>query len=458
MINNQTTVPVSPEVPEPVSPFSKTSKIVPFIIVAILIVLGGVAVFSQHRNEESTDQILGKVSDRITSLKFVKEKVEGSLILKDEDLASQNNLPAGVYPKISFSSDMVASMDSRVNYSGDPKASANLKLKFDNFGPDSISADADFLMPKMLLYYIKLNELTGVPIDTSFITGKWWKVDVEALAKNFAGAEADKLLESAKGSQLSKEQIEKTKAIFEKYKDAIRIKSLPDGKIEGAPAYHFSVVLEKSKLAPMLVEISDMMQKNSENKEEVSISDIEAALEMIDIKYIELFVHKRDYLPAQIKFSMGILNEENEDLGTLDMSFIIDVSAPVEIKAPADSTDILYLAGPIVQSSLEVARNKGKEAAIKANMAGLRAQAEIFYDSNQYSYSGFCSSKELKSVRAIITEEGSGGTGFVCREKREAYAIGVNFPQKISGSWCVDSAGAAKVTATLPSGTVCPSK
>ena len=460
---------VTPNIPQSPTDFSNTAHTKSkklFSIILILVLLGLVgggayayyAGFFNFKKTETFEQVFTKVMDKINSQKYSKSTVEGSMAIKDDKTITQLNLPAGAYPQINFSTDTVLFKED-LNDPSKNKVLTNANFKLVNIVKDPISAKVDFLMPEPMIFYMKLNELTGLPegapsLGASLLQGKWWKVDIKALIKNFAGAEADKLLESTKKGALSKEKVEQIKAIVQKYKDVIHIEKLPDGEIEGASAYHWSVVLDKTKLAPMLAEISNMTQEDVKEKEEVKISDIEAGLKMIDIKHIELFVQKRDYLPAQVKFSVGISNE-SKDLGILDMSLVVDGSDFVEIKAPAESTDILYLMGPLIQSSLGTAQQKGKEASIKANLSSMRAQAELFWDTNKGAYSGFCASKELKTARKSI--EDNGGTGFVCKEASQKYAIGVKLFEN-SGNWCVDSTGVSKATATLPSGTACPAK
>ena len=239
----------------------------------------------------------------------------------------------------------------------------------------------------------------------------------------------------------------------ENYKNIVHMEKLPDGKIEGASAYHWKVTLDKAQLANAMKETLMLMQKDLSDKDEIKISDIETALKVIDIKPFDLFVKKGEYLPIQAKGSMDILDKTGKNIGTMDMSFIFSGSAPVEIKAPAESTDILYLLGPIVQSSLDTARQKGREAVIKANMSNLRVQAELFLDAHQNSYLGFCSSPELKGAEASI-KNNYGGTEFLCKNTSKTYAISVKLPT--AGYWCVDYTGVSKSFASPISGTACP--
>ena len=47
---------------------------------------------------------------------------------------------------------------------------------------------------------------------------------------------------------------------------------------------------------------------------------------------------------------------------------------------------IIGILSSVVLASLNTARNKGADAAIKSNLANARAQAELFYDANGSSY------------------------------------------------------------------------
>lgn len=329
-------------------------QIIAVIIGIVVIALG---VISYNKGTSSTEEIFSKVSKEIQSHKFIRAKVDGSFIIKDASMADANNLPAGVYPKVSFYIDEVFPSDYYTSASEDMKGSANVKFSIENFVKDIglISADIDLIALKRTLLYLRLNELAGVPMDLSSIKGKWWKMDLEAIAKNFTGVNSDELLKSVNSSEFSKEEIEQLKAIGKKYKNAIHVQKLADGEIEGAPAYHWSIALDEEKSAEMFLEIikinSRYVEYYAKYGDEIKISDIKAALKMLDINSFEVFIQKKNYLPAQVKFSIDILDEKTgKDVGVMDMSIMIYSSGPVEIKAPADATDVIYLIGNLMSS------------------------------------------------------------------------------------------------------------
>ncbi|MEN9614031.1 MAG: hypothetical protein RLZZ347_338 [Candidatus Parcubacteria bacterium] len=128
---------------------------------------------------------------------------------------------------------------------------------------------------------------------------------------------------------------------------------------------------------------------------------------------------------------------------------------------------IIGILSSVVLASLNTARSKGADAAVKANLANARAQAELFYDSNASSYMGtaasatdVCSSLGLVlGVKGIFTnvaaaasttgatiDSTAAGTGSATTA--QCHATASNWaalaPLKSSGFWCVDNTGASK--------------
>jgi prepilin-type N-terminal cleavage/methylation domain-containing protein len=143
---------------------------------------------------------------------------------------------------------------------------------------------------------------------------------------------------------------------------------------------------------------------------------------------------------------------------------------------------IIGILASVVLASLNTARNKGADAAVKSNLANARAQAEIFYDSNSNSYdlggttTDVCDSTASTTVGAIkgiypnvlaaATATGAAAptkdtaqttTTSVCNSIGTAWAAAA--PLKAGGSYCVDSLGTSKVEPAANllanTGTVC---
>ncbi len=116
---------------------------------------------------------------------------------------------------------------------------------------------------------------------------------------------------------------------------------------------------------------------------------------------------------------------------------------------------IIGILSGIVLSSLNTARSKASDAAVKANLTNLRAQAELYYDSNGNSYAGVCTGAGgIASGHTAANSAGNGGG--VCNDSAAAWAADATYKSDASKFWCVDSTGASKEeSATLGSATVC---
>ena len=140
---------------------------------------------------------------------------------------------------------------------------------------------------------------------------------------------------------------------------------------------------------------------------------------------------------------------------------------------------IIGILSSVVLASLNTARNKGADAAVKSNLEQARAQAELFYDANTNSYMGttgtatdVCYSGGIvggivgiyKSVNAAATAVGistvttavatPGGAGVaVCHSSAAAWAAEVPL-KSTTAYFCVDSTGTAT---TSPSSLVAAS-
>ena len=132
---------------------------------------------------------------------------------------------------------------------------------------------------------------------------------------------------------------------------------------------------------------------------------------------------------------------------------------------------IIGILSSVVLASLNTARSKGTDAAIKGQLASSRAQGEIFYDIGQ-TYSGVCvvtlankgvadlilsaAQKLGGSVVGANTQAFSyssvGSTGgAVCHDKADGWAaiVSLKNPTTASSGWCIDSNGDTKEAAVL---------
>jgi prepilin-type N-terminal cleavage/methylation domain-containing protein len=142
---------------------------------------------------------------------------------------------------------------------------------------------------------------------------------------------------------------------------------------------------------------------------------------------------------------------------------------------------IIGILASVVLASLNTARTKGTDAAIKAAVSGARAQAELFYDTNQ-SYAGVCAagantinaqllnageklSSSFSAINATLatpyaySATGATAAAVTCHENGSNWAAiaSLKSPSAANGGWCVDSTGASKESTALAANAVaCP--
>ena len=120
---------------------------------------------------------------------------------------------------------------------------------------------------------------------------------------------------------------------------------------------------------------------------------------------------------------------------------------------------IIGILASVVLASLNTARDKGADAAVKANLNGMRAQAELFYDTGA-TYTNVCANTNMTNALnaagdAVQVSATAGGLGDgECVSSGTAWAAWTNL-KSTDAYYCVDSTGQAKQTTTrINSGSV----
>ncbi len=123
---------------------------------------------------------------------------------------------------------------------------------------------------------------------------------------------------------------------------------------------------------------------------------------------------------------------------------------------------IIGILSSVVLASLNSARNKGSDAAIKSNLSNLRPQAEIYYDdaakgNGTYGTaancnvtsagvaSAGCTGIHLDLLNGLKAAASASGATVYANNTTTAWAAFATL--KATGNWCVDSTGASKVSA-----------
>lgn len=127
---------------------------------------------------------------------------------------------------------------------------------------------------------------------------------------------------------------------------------------------------------------------------------------------------------------------------------------------------IIGILSSVVLASLNSARSKGQDAAIKSNLNGIRAQAELYYDNNNNSYApttalSLSTSACLTTTGNVLADtnvrsamqgvdSNNGSQTITCVASSTGWAIssGLNG----GGSWCIDSSGKATSSTATASG------
>ena len=111
---------------------------------------------------------------------------------------------------------------------------------------------------------------------------------------------------------------------------------------------------------------------------------------------------------------------------------------------------IIGILSSVVLASLNSARSKGSDAAVKASLANMRAQAEIFYDGNSQSYLGV--ETVATGTLSMVNSVKNMGATVVASSTSAGWAVSASL--KDSSVWCVDYTGrsgtSSGVTGTIP--------
>ncbi|MFT7507158.1 MAG: prepilin-type N-terminal cleavage/methylation domain-containing protein [Acidimicrobiales bacterium] len=119
---------------------------------------------------------------------------------------------------------------------------------------------------------------------------------------------------------------------------------------------------------------------------------------------------------------------------------------------------IIGILASVVLGSLNTARSKGADAAIKSSINNTRAQAELFYDDTANTYTGLCGDAVLANASDAVENAGGSIAADMCDSSATAYRITSSLVSS-TDFYCVDSLGgsgehvAASYNATA---TVCP--
>lgn len=118
---------------------------------------------------------------------------------------------------------------------------------------------------------------------------------------------------------------------------------------------------------------------------------------------------------------------------------------------------IIGILSSVVLASLNTARGKGADAAVKSNLNNIRAQAELFYDTGS-TYTGVCSDPNVaKGQAAAVAAGGNGGNCY--SSSTSTWTAWAGLKGDATKAWCVDNTGTSQQvlkTNTNATLAVCP--
>ena len=105
---------------------------------------------------------------------------------------------------------------------------------------------------------------------------------------------------------------------------------------------------------------------------------------------------------------------------------------------------IIGILSSVVLASLNTARSKGKDAAIKSQLGSLRAQMALYADGKTDVSGFFADGQTTPILNGILNQAGTGNLATSTTSTSTAAAA--NLTTSGAGSFCVDSSGAATST------------
>jgi len=346
--------------------------------------------------------------------------------------------------------------------------------------------------------YLKINTIpsmigdwlrseTGIDLN-EVLANKWIKIDPKSLEENikdlfrryyFGGSlppEMEEMFQQQTESQ--KELQEKIEKMIEGKKFFVVKSELSDITTNGIKMYHYVLTLNKAEIKSMIPDFAiiyvDMIKQMMPSNYPLTEEDIYQAKKDITEDFNKVFdeffvktgdfdgevwIGKKDYLIYKVKIEKAIdlnkINQYSKGIFTfkIDMNFS-NFDKPVTIETPKDSTDIIEIIMPIIQTSLEQAQKRAKDARIIADVYQIRSIAEMIYDDNN-SYEDLCREPPvsilnyksisygsmLNTIQEDIRTQQGGLLLFDCLDSINYYCVQAKLNSSDKGRYCIDSSG-----------------
>jgi len=289
--------------------------------------------------------------------------------------------------------------------------------------------------------------------DFSEFKNRWFSFD-------WSGADSELLNDGISGlpiPPLPEISVENTAQIQSILENSSLVKILAKEKgesVSGVSTDKYIFDLDKEGIVSFVSSVDSIMIP-ADTATEFSSLDIDALnsfLNGITNFRGEVYIGQSDKLPYKIDMNF---TANMGEFGSMDVSFVSSYSdwgIPVTIVKPEMSQNIFQF----LTDSINDARSKGSDAAIKANLSNIRVQAEIVYDmSSPNSYASVCDDSLV--IASLSAATSASGTSASCLDSRNAWRASsvLKNPASPTTYWCVDSTGSSKAVTKLPTGLSC---
>ena len=114
---------------------------------------------------------------------------------------------------------------------------------------------------------------------------------------------------------------------------------------------------------------------------------------------------------------------------------------------------IIGILATIIFGQLRIARDRGNDGRVKAQLKQLTTVAQLYFENNNSSYTGMCTDPLITKLK-----DGLPNGAATCQVSISAYAVSIPLlspPSASTDNWCVDSSGNIKGIANPVASTVC---
>ncbi|MEX2052435.1 MAG: hypothetical protein WD991_01945 [Candidatus Paceibacterota bacterium] len=327
------------------------------------------------------------------------------------------------------------------------KSDALFSVKFGNVG---VTVELRVLDE---VAYFRLVEVPDLGMDLSEFRNKWFSFSEEDITKSISSSPFGPMPYNY--PNLTEAQ---TTQIIEITKNASLIKIL--GKngtdtLEGVNTTRYLFDLDRPGILAYLMGLQNFLKTLPEETGaimDLRAEDIEKELNKIQNFQGEIWVGTKDQLPYKLTvvFSSPIVEREDE-VGKVDMNLVLlldDWNQLVVVEKPEGAENFM----DFINRELQTAMTLGDDAYVKAVLSNMRTQAELYYDTEGFSYEGFCESPvALAEIKRINKENNS--KSIICRDNESQFLAAS--PLSDGSYHCVSDAGATKSISKAPTGMVC---